>query len=124
MAAFAHRAFEVSEADLQSVSHQSGTVFFDRGLLDAAVALQHAGGISLSQNMNKLKTCFDQVFIAPPWPEIYQTDGMRLHSLAEAIEEFERLKIAFRFLRYDIQMLPKASIKQRARFVIEKLSSQ
>ncbi|MEP3245312.1 MAG: AAA family ATPase [Sneathiella sp.] len=124
MAAFAHQAFEMSEADLQSVSHHSGIVFFDRGLPDAAVALQHAAGISLSQNMNKLKACADQVFMAPPWPEIYQTDSVRQHSLAEATDEFKRLEIAFRFLRYDIQMLPKASIKQRARFVIEKLSSQ
>ena len=42
--AFARRAIELALAHRASVSCGAGWVFFDRGLLDAAVALQHLTG--------------------------------------------------------------------------------
>jgi predicted ATPase len=42
MEAFARRAIEVSLANLGMASINEGWVFFDRGLVDAAAALEHA----------------------------------------------------------------------------------
>ncbi|WP_435301129.1 hypothetical protein [Aureimonas altamirensis] len=44
LAAFARRAIDFAAEDRKRVEDQPGWVFFDRGLVDAAVALQHATG--------------------------------------------------------------------------------
>ena len=44
LAAFARRAVEMALADRAAMRGQPGFVFFDRGLIDAAVALEAAGG--------------------------------------------------------------------------------
>jgi len=41
MAAFAHRAITTALADRSSALASSGWIFFDRSLIDAAIALQH-----------------------------------------------------------------------------------
>ncbi|MGO9999021.1 MAG: AAA family ATPase [Acetobacteraceae bacterium] len=43
-AAFARRGVEIALADRAAASRETGWVFFDRGLLDAAAALQHLTG--------------------------------------------------------------------------------
>lgn len=65
LAAFARRAIEVSQADRTAMVAHQGWVFFDRGLVDAAAALHHAGGAAPSvalatHRYNK------RVFMAPP----------------------------------------------------------
>jgi predicted ATPase len=42
--AFARRAIEIALADRATARSDAGWVFFDRGLLDAAAALQHLTG--------------------------------------------------------------------------------
>lgn len=44
MAAFARRAIEMAMADHAAAREQAGWTFFDRGLIDAATALQHLTG--------------------------------------------------------------------------------
>ena len=44
LAAFARRALDLAAEDRRRMSGASGWVVFDRGLVDAAVALQHATG--------------------------------------------------------------------------------
>src|SRR5690606_37797479 len=41
MAAFARRAVEMAQDDHLAAASESGWTFFDRGLVDAAAALQH-----------------------------------------------------------------------------------
>jgi predicted ATPase len=55
-------------------------VFFDRGLLDAAAALRHAGG-DVAPSLLSAPLYNRQVFMTPPWPEIYTTDTQRRHEL-------------------------------------------
>src|SRR5262245_15100626 len=43
--AFGRRAVALSLADLAANTSSQGRVFFDRGLIDAAVALEHCGGV-------------------------------------------------------------------------------
>ena len=44
MGAFARRAVEIALADRAAANREAGWVFFDRGLLDAAAAIQHLSG--------------------------------------------------------------------------------
>lgn len=117
LAAFAKRAIAMALDDRRRAQALTGPVFFDRGLVDAAVALHHATGepflpICIRERYNPV------IFMAPPWPELYRSDEKRRHGLEEAIAEYERLILAYRSLGYRIALLPKASLSARADTIV------
>jgi predicted ATPase len=120
LAAFAIKAIELSRADRRDAERHLGLVFFDRGLIDAASALEVATGFPA---LNSVATeRYNQVvFLTPPWAEIYETDSERKHSFAEAVSEYDRLLLAFATLNYDIEILPFASVAERADFVLNRV---
>jgi predicted ATPase len=73
MAAFARRAIMAALADRSSVLASAGWIFFDRGLIDAAVALQHLTREPVLQQFGHTHRYHRRVFLAPPWPELYFT---------------------------------------------------
>lgn len=121
-AAFARRAMEMSLADLAAAARSPGPVFFDRGLVDAAAALQHLTGEPAVEALCRAHRFNRHVFLAPPWPEIYVTDRERRQGLAEAIAEYDRLRTVYPSLGYEVRILPKASVKDRADIVLATLS--
>ena len=117
MRAFARRAIELSRSDLTAAARFSGTVFFDRGLVDAAVALEHCGGVPVRETLGQARHYGTPVFLAPPWPEIYAADESRRHGFVDAKAEFERLVAAFPSLGYETVILPKLSVGARISFI-------
>ena len=122
LAAFAERAVELSLRDRDEATGTSGFVFFDRGLIDAAVALEHATGMPALKRYAVLRYN-PRVFVTPPWPEIYANDADRQHSLQEAIAEYKRLLAAFASLGYQVEVLPKIDVTSRADMILECLNS-
>lgn len=120
--AFARRAIDVSRSDLRSASGNPGRVFCDRGLIDAAVALEHLTGEAAADTVGQTHRFHHTVFLAPPWPEIYEVDAERRHGLDQAIEEYRRLHHAYRALGFDISLLPKTDVSRRADFVLSALA--
>ncbi|MBO9099235.1 MULTISPECIES: AAA family ATPase [unclassified Rhizobium] len=122
LAAFARRALVMARSDWNTASQLEGWVFFDRGLVDAATALAYA------TDENTLLPLIDgwryhhQVFLTPPWQEIFQTDADRRHAFDDAVREYERLLIAYSRLGYEVVVLPRLSVTERVRFVLETLS--
>ena len=121
MKAFALRAVAMARSDLASAEDKAGFVFFDRGLIDAAVALQFAGGEPYSTLLDHTQHYSPIVFLAPPWPEIYTQDDDRRHGFECASDEYDRLEAALIDLKYDVCILPKISIIDRVDFVLNKL---
>ena len=121
--AFARCAIEMALADRGAAAQTNGWVFFDRGLVDAAAALQHLTGEPALAILGARHRYHQRVFIAPPWPEIYVTDAERRHSFDAASAEYERLTAVYPALGYQIVLLPKTGIAERADFVISTLSS-
>lgn len=119
LAAFAERAMSVSRAD-RAAAGGSRWVFFDRGLVDAAVALELALGESVLGRI-AAERYHRRVFVAAPWPEIYVNDADRRHGLREAVDEYERLLKAFETLGYDVELLPRLHVESRADFILERL---
>lgn len=117
LAAFARRAIDLAVEDRKRVGDETGWVFFDRGLVDAAVALQHATG-QVADMLAPYGRYHQRVFLTPPWPEIYVSDGERQHGLAEAVAEYDRLLIAYRELGYETVVLPKVGVADRADFIL------
>jgi predicted ATPase len=120
-AAFARRAIDMALADRADAERRAGWVFFDRGLLDAASALQHLAGGDVLETMGRSYRSNRSVFMAPPWPEIYVNDPERRHGFADAVAEYDRLCDAYRLLGYDVCVLPKASVESRADVVLATL---
>ncbi len=120
MEAFARRAVAMALADLDNAP-DSGWVFFDRGLIDAASALHHVCGDGFLCELKQKHRYNPLVFLTPPWPEIYVTDGERQHDLAAAIEEYERLLRDYSDLGYETIILPKLSVSKRADFILNRL---
>jgi predicted ATPase len=121
LAAFAERAIDLASEDRGRMVVEAGWVFFHRGLVDAAVALEHATGSSARDLLASYERYHQSVFLTPPWPEIYVRDEQRQHNLAEAIAEYDRLLIAYRELGYNTFILPKVGVGERADFVLRNL---
>ncbi|MEZ2128941.1 MULTISPECIES: AAA family ATPase [unclassified Sinorhizobium] len=121
MVAFAHRAIQMAAADHAAAALHQGWTFFDRGVIDAAAALQHLTG---EPTLEKLAATFryhEKVFLAPPWPEIYATDAERRHGLDDAVAEYERLAAIYPALGYEAVVLPKTDVAGRADFILNLL---
>lgn len=121
--AFARRAIDMALADRKAAEDLDGWVFFDRGLIDAASALHALTGETVLDRLCSLHRYHRRVFMAPPWPEIYATDGQRRHDIKTAIAEYRRLHEALPRLGYDVVILPKVSKSARADFVLATLST-
>ncbi|MGJ8615870.1 MAG: AAA family ATPase [Sulfitobacter sp.] len=121
MNAFARQALAMAKADLVEAQSEPDLVFFDRGLVDAAVALQFAGGEPYRRTIGNSLHYARTVFFAPPWPEIFSQDEERQHDFSSAVEEASRIEAALLDMGYDIRFLPLAPPKERADFVLAAL---
>ena len=120
--AFARRAIELSLADRAVTEASARWVFFDRGLIDAAAALEHLTGEPVVESLGLVYRYNKRVFLAPPWPEIYVLDQERRHGLVDAIAEYDRLIDVYPSLGYDIHVLPKVSVAERANWILASLA--
>lgn len=111
--AFGRRALAMSVADHEAAQ---GLTFFDRGVVDAAVAITARGGDLPAAIIAAHR--YDRLFLAPPWPEIYENDADRRHSLEAALRDYERVRKAYLDAGYQPVMLPRDTISARADFVV------
>jgi predicted ATPase len=121
-AAFARRAIALALADRIAVRNSAGWVFFDRGLIDAAAALQQLTGQPTLSALGGLHRYHRQVFLAPPWREIYRPDAERRHGFDTAVTEYTRLLEVYPLLGYEVAILPNVVVSERADFVLNALA--
>lgn len=118
---FAQQAFETAHQDFMDAKDLQHDVFFDRGLIDAAVALKLATGTPLVKTLRNVPRYDVNVFIAPPWPEIFEQDENRPQDFTSAVDEFNRISSALIELGYNSVTLPKAKVQDRAAFILDYL---
>ncbi len=122
--AFLQAAISMACADYSSAARDDQWVFFDRGVIDAASALQELTGKPVLKQMNTLYPYHQHVFLTPPWPEIYLPDPERRHDMNAAIKEYERLAQVYPALGYQVKVLPKISVSERADWVLKTLAQR
>lgn len=120
--AFLRSTFDLAMEDLTRASAFDGWVFFDRGLIDAAAGLERVTGEPAAGILGPARRYHRRVFIAPPWPEIHVTDQERRHDFRDAIVEYEHLLKAFPALGYQLTLLPKVGVVERADCILHTLS--
>lgn len=64
------------------------------------------------------------VFLTPPWEEIHVNDQERLESFEEAKKIHAEIERAYTEANYSCIILPKATIRERAAFILESISHQ
>ncbi|KAF3361902.1 Uncharacterized protein PHSC3_001556 [Chlamydiales bacterium STE3] len=93
--------------------------FFDRGIIDA-IRLDHPQP-EYFQHTAKNFRYNRLVFLVPPWEEIFANDGERKHDFESAKKEFNELLIKYKKWGYETVLIPKASVKERVDFILNKL---
>ena len=119
--AFAEAMLAWELRSLRLAAGLSGPVFFDRGLPDILGYLDLLG-LPVPAHMQAAAERFPyrrQVFLLPPWREIFIQDQERKQSFAEAERTCDAMERTYRRLGYQIIEVPPAPLAQRLRFVIE-----
>jgi len=99
----------------------AGSVFFDRGVVDVLGYLRVIG-LPIPSHMRKAAEAFRyhrRVFIAPPWPEIFRRDDERKQDFDEAVRTYNAMVETYADYGYELVELPRASVEQRVRFVLQ-----
>ena len=60
--------------------------------------------------------------MVPPWREIFRQDAERQHSYAEAEREFYASQQAYQANGYEVVLIPKLPVQERADFIECELS--
>ncbi|MFE1103052.1 AAA family ATPase [Nocardiopsis alba] len=101
-----------------------GPVFCDRGVPDL-IGYHLLQGRPVPEHVREAARLFRyhrRVLLAPPWPEIFSGDGERHQSPQEAERTFEAMREAYPSCGYEVVLLPRVSVAERARFVLDTLS--
>lgn len=101
---------------------QTGPIFFDRGVPDV-IGYLRLSELPVPAYFKKAAGIFRynrRVFIAPPWREIFQQDRERKQDFEEAVRTFQTLAVTYQDLGYELVELPRVSVEERVRFVLEK----
>lgn len=115
---FARRAVEVALADRERAAAEPGWVFFDRGLVDAASALEALTGEPVLERLGRAHRHHRRVFLAPPWKALFAADAERRHGFADAVAEHARLAADCPRLGHEVVVLPRVSVAERVDFVL------
>ncbi len=107
---------------IESLNLDAKIIFFDRGIPDIHAYMNHTDtkfpNIYL-QKSRKYK--YDQIFLLPPWKEIYITDEERYESFDMAIALHQHLKNAYTALGYKVTEIPIGKVAFRVDYILKKL---
>jgi predicted ATPase len=117
---------EHSIASYQKHAASTEIIFFDRGIPDTLCYARLIGSpleseIVAACEMHRNAT---QVFLAPPWREIYVTDAERKQTFDEAVKTYSMMVEAYEECGYEVVEIPRVSPRLRVDFILNMLSGQ
>ena len=95
-------------------------VFFDRSLVDLTSFLDLMG-IEVPARLRRAVEIYRyrrDVFVVPPWPEIFTADAERQKTFEDACREYEALVAGYRAAGYQLVEVPRLGVEARADFVL------
>lgn len=119
MAAFAQKAIALAKRDLSETASRTVILYFDRGFIDAAVALQRSEGVPVERTLRDMPEFCEDVLFAPPWLENFQSDRERRSTWQEALDECDVLRQVYTDLGFRLIDLPQVSVADRVDFVFD-----
>jgi len=110
-----------SYEQIDKKANKEKLVFFDRGFLDT-ICYAELIRSEISQRMKSYAKNWrynKNIFILPPWREIYKNDNERKQSWDEAVLTFEKMTETYKAYGYNIIEIPMKSASERAEFILE-----
>jgi len=109
----------------EQISEIEKPVFFDRGIseLIGYCRLINCDIPEYLYNAAKMFRCNKQVFLMPPWKEIYLKDAERKHDWQEAVNTYQRVSESYLETGYQIIEVPKISVKDRVNFILKHVTT-
>ena len=96
---------------------------FDRSMLDNIAGFGRLG-LPVPPYMTEALQRYryaKRVFMVPPWKELFATDAERQHAFEAAEAEFESLLKAYPANGYEVVLIPKGTLSERASFLEQQL---
>jgi predicted ATPase len=118
---FAELMLSMDMRSYRLAEQNAGPVFFDRGVPDVVGYLRLIN-IPVPEHMHNAARLFPynrKVLIAPPWREIFRQDHERKQDFDEAVRTYDALAETYMSYHYELIELPRVSIDERVRFVLE-----
>lgn len=121
--AFAQLMFNTALEDYFKLITHSEPVFFDRGIADVIGYLELA---ELPTPFTMTETArnnryHQNVFITPPWQEIYENDKERKQDFDEAVRTFNKMEEVYSKFGYNLVEIPKLPVSDRVCFILDHL---
>lgn len=107
----------------EALAQHPRPVFLDRGLPDI-LAHRRISGLGEDTSLKRAIETYryrKQVFILPPWAEIYKNDSARSQSFAEAVRTYVLLCKAYVECGYELIEIRKNPVEIRAEHLLGKL---
>lgn len=108
-------------AIFDSLVADEARIFFDRGIVDSYGANGATPSPAIIEAV-RTRRYNTTVFVLPPWREIYETDAERKQDWPEAERTFDRILARLPTLGYEPTIVPKASVADRAAFVLSQVA--
>ncbi len=109
---------------LDGEKHASTLLFYDRGMPDVTAYMDF---VDAHYPENFSETClqykYDEIFVLPPWEEIYEQDNERYESFEQAEKIFHYLKDGYINYGYKTHEVPVGTIEERVQFILNKITS-
>lgn len=124
MEVYSRKMLEASVSDFIDNYKLSENLFFDRGVPDT---LGYETLMKFSSNRFLEEMCIKlrynkQVFLLPPWREIYENDAERKQDFEEATRTYDIMNIVYNRLEYRIIEIPLLAVDKRADFILNYLN--
>ena len=104
---------------IQASRRNSDIIFFDRGIPDVHGYMNYLGvDYPINYIEKSQEHRYSNIFMMPPWEEIYTTDNERYESFEQSLAIYNHLKKTYLHLNYDIVEVPIGSIHKRVNFIL------
>jgi len=119
-------AEEVLRRDVENYTRLASAnelIFYDRGIVDALCMLDQAAPLAPRELTALLRTyAYDpQVFVFPPWRDIYTNDAERDQTFGDAERVHDRVTRWYRNCGYALIEVPRVSAQSTSRYVLRVL---
>jgi predicted ATPase len=111
------------EKDLQEPLN--GLTFYDRGMLDC-IAYAREANLPVPealQQFDPFAYYHRQVFILPPWPQIYRKEPARQQEFSEAVLLYHSIVSTYQAYGFRLIEVPQLALEERVGFVLRCLNN-
>lgn len=120
---FSELLLKARTEQFESASQRTKTpLFYDRGLPDVLAYMDFANS-KYPEYFKQVcrEKQYDQVYILPPWKDIYVSDSERYENFEQAIEINKQLVETYQRFGYNLIEVPLGTIKMRTDFILNGL---